>query len=219
MYAAFAQYHSDAPIDAEPTKPNQHVAAESRRAKTPAYHAPESVEHFLAQVEQPLYRYAYRFLKCEQDALEAVQETLLKWVEKKYSRKPVDAWRPLVYRILQNHLYDIKRRQRITGGIIHIFNKITFTENTRDLVESAPASPHQEPERQKDQDAFITALMNALEALPKRQRQAFEYRVGEGLSTRETAIAMGCGEGSVMTHLSRANQALRKALRAFHDIH
>ena len=181
------------------------------------YQTPRSVEHFLVQVEQPLYRFAYRSLKNEQDALEAVQDALLKWVEKQYSHKPAEEWRPLVYRILQNRLNDIRRHRQVVGKVMRVFHTITQSDDTQDALESAPAKDSAQPDQIGDNQAFVTALAGALQALPERQRQAFQYRIGEGLSTKETAVAMGCGEGSVMTHLSRANHALRKALKHFHE--
>ena len=53
-----------------------------------------------------------------------------------------------------------------------------------------------------------------IQGLPTRQREAFLMRYWEEMDVAETAAAMGCSEGSVKTHCSRAVQALSRALTA-----
>ena len=62
-----------------------------------------------------------------------------------------------------------------------------------------------------DREAW-TQIVTALRRLPARQREAFTLRVLEELDVADTARIMGCSEGSVKTHLSRARDALQKQL-------
>jgi RNA polymerase sigma-70 factor (ECF subfamily) len=60
----------------------------------------------------------------------------------------------------------------------------------------------------------LREIETEIQELPARQREAFLMRYWEELDVAETATAMGCSQGSVKTHCSRAIQALSKALSA-----
>ncbi len=59
----------------------------------------------------------------------------------------------------------------------------------------------------------MAAIEDAVAQLPARQREAFMLRYWEELDVAETAAAMGCSEGSVKTHCSRATHALAQRLK------
>ncbi|MDR1368132.1 MAG: RNA polymerase sigma factor, partial [Candidatus Accumulibacter sp.] len=57
-------------------------------------------------------------------------------------------------------------------------------------------------------------IEDEIKMLPQRQREAFLMRYWEELDVAETASAMGCSQGSVKTHCSRAVHTLAEALKA-----
>ena len=77
------------------------------------------------------------------------------------------------------------------------------------------ADPGPDPQRHHDGREAWATLAQALRSLPRRQREAFSLRVLEELDVATTARVMGCGEGAVKTHLSRARDALQRHLEDF----
>ena len=71
-----------------------------------------------------------------------------------------------------------------------------------------------EPGSELARRQVVNLIEQGLQALPARQREAFLLRYWEELDVQETAKAMGCSEGSVKTHCSRATHALSAFLKA-----
>ena len=175
--------------------------------------APKSVERFLAQVELPLYRYVLRHIGHNSEAVDLVQDAMLRWVEAGYHKKPPEQWRGLIYRIQLNRIRDwarARRRSRLLG----FFSLASDAgEVGGGVLEDRLAAPDNEsPDARHKADCLGEALAAALRTLPSRQREAFNLRVLEGLDTRATAMVMRVSPGSVMTHLHRAMHALQAAL-------
>jgi RNA polymerase sigma-70 factor (ECF subfamily) len=173
--------------------------------------ATRALEQFLADVERRAFRIAQIALRHEEDALDAVQEAMLKLV-KNYSARPAAEWKPLFYRILGNCVRDAQRRRRTRGRVFTwIGGRDDGEEPGEDPIEQAPDGAPLPPESVQA-DGAMAALEQALGALPTRQREAFLLRALEGLDVAATASAMGCSEGSVKTHYFRALQSLRLQL-------
>ncbi len=160
---------------------------------------------FLAGVEQRAYRMALVAVRHRDDALDIVQESMLQLV-RRYSERPEAEWAPLFFRILQRCITDRHRRQRWA----RLFGAAPpDDEDWLASLVDASADPAEALQRQR----ALERLLQALSALPLRQQQVFLLRHWQGLDVRDTALAMGCGEGSVKTHLSRALAALREQLK------
>jgi len=169
-----------------------------------------ALEQFLASVEKRAFKIAQLGLRNDDDALDAVQDAMMKLVQS-YASRNADEWRPLFYRILTNRIHDLQRRRTVRGRIMAWLPARADDEEDYDPIAEAPShEPH--PEKRLELDEAIEALEAAVAALPARQQQAFLLRNFEGLDVAQTASAMGCSEGSVKTHYFRALESLRARL-------
>ncbi|MDX8386854.1 MAG: RNA polymerase sigma factor [Gallionella sp.] len=181
--------------------------------------SPAELSHFLKSVERRAYKQALYGARDEQFALDIVQNAMIKLAEK-YSDKPVNELPMLFQRILQNTLRDHYRRQKVRNTWTSLFSSFSTKSEEEEfdpldvLQDSDNPSAPSGPESSLEQRQMIAIIEKDLSQLPTRQREAFLLRYWEGLDTTETAAAMGCSEGSVKTHCSRAVHALAKSLSA-----
>ncbi|MBP8925310.1 MAG: RNA polymerase sigma factor [Pseudomonadales bacterium] len=166
------------------------------------------IEDFLRNIERRGFLMARTALGNEADAFDVLQDTMLRLVQR-YANRPADEWRPLFYRILQNRITDA-RRQRSLGA--RLFGWLERREDGTEPLDEAPDPTALDPARILASDRGAKVLIDAVNRLPQRQQQAFMLRCWEGLSTAESAHVMGCSEGSVKTHYSRALHTLRVQL-------
>ena len=125
-----------------------------------------------------------------------------------YRDRPEEEWTALFWTILRSRIIDIQRRRTFRLGWMG-----SSDEREGEGVEWADPSP--DPSRAHDGREAWSRLAQALRELPRRQREAFSLRILEELDVATTAKIMGCSEGSVKTHLSRARGALQKQLEEF----
>jgi RNA polymerase sigma-70 factor (ECF subfamily) len=163
-------------------------------------------EGFLAGIERRAFRMAELALGHREDALDAVQEAMIRLL--RYRARPASEWTPLFWGILRRQLSDRHRRNAVRRRVLAFIGR---DEAGPDPLELLP-DPNEDPARRLQQDRAWTALGAAVRALPRRQRECYLLRELQGLDVAATAAAMGCSEGSVKTHLSRALQALRDRL-------
>ena len=176
------------------------------------------LSQFLSTVERRAYKQALYAVRNEHTALDIVQDAMMKLAEK-YGDKPAAELPLLFQRILQNTIRDYYRRQKVKNAWTTLFSSLTpkNEESEYDPLDnlkddenrSAPAAP----DDSLQQSQVIALIEQALGKLPARQREAFLLRYWEGFDTAETAAVMGCTEGSVKTHCSRAAHALAVSLK------
>lgn len=168
------------------------------------------LERFLASVEQRAFRIARIALRDDEDALDSVQDAMLQ-LARRYAHRPAEEWRPLFYRILQNRIRDHQRRRQVRNRLFAWWPAFASEEDTEVAAGVAIDAKPAGAERLM-MDQALDALQRNLAALPARQQEAFMLRTFEGLDVAQTASAMGCSEGSVKTHYSRAVHTLRERL-------
>ena len=196
----------------------EQAASSSRRAKEGkplATH--KELSDFLAEVERRAYKQALFAVRDDHAALDIVQDAMLKLAEK-YSDKPAAELPALFQRILQNVIRDFYRRQKVRALWTTPVSPLFGADSDRDqdppeTLEVEGLSKWMEPPPDQLARAQVLALIEkALSKLPARQRQAFLLRYWEEMDVAEAAQIMGCSEGSVKTHCSRATHALAAIL-------
>ncbi len=154
----------------------------------------------------------------EESALDLVQDSMMKLAEK-YGDRPAEEFPMLFQRIMQNSIRDFYRRNKVRSLWTSLLSSFSSNEDDHQdpletlQAESGSYSPNT-PEDQLYQSQTLVSIEEAIKNLPPRQREAFLMRYWEDMDVAETASAMGCSEGSVKTHCSRATHALATALKA-----
>jgi RNA polymerase sigma-70 factor (ECF subfamily) len=138
----------------------------------------------------------------------------------KYGAKPVEELPLLFQRILQNAIRDFFRRRKVRSLWTTLLSAFTARRDDEDadpletLERMAGPTGQRGPEAQAEQGQLLDLIEKEIKRLPARQREAFLLRYWEELDVAETAAVMGCSEGSVKTHCSRAAHTLAAALKA-----
>ncbi len=166
------------------------------------------MDSFLRSVERQAYRIALVNTGQCDDALDIVQDAMLKFVEK-YSRKPQEEWKPLFFRILYNQITTAHRKRILKNKW---FSWFFSKENEENPIEAHPDPHARRPEHTVQVSDACSALEDVLADLSLRQQQAILLRGWQELSVTETAVVMKCSEGSVKTHYFRAREILRDRL-------
>jgi RNA polymerase sigma-70 factor (ECF subfamily) len=174
---------------------------------------------FLKGAERRAYKRTVYAVRDDDAALDIVQDSMIRLAEK-YADRPPEELPLLFQRILSNATLDWFRRQKVRNALFQNFSDFDSEafEADFDLLESLESADGNGQGAESAADSVSRAQVMALideevSQLPTRQREAFLLRYWEELDVAETAQVMGCSEGSVKTHCSRAVHALAKAMR------
>ena len=177
----------------------------------------KELSDFLKSVEKRAFKRALYAVRDEDAALDIVQDTMIRLAEK-YVDRPAAELPLLFQRILSNATMDWFRRRKVRNAVVRNFSDFEGADGDDfDILETLQTLGGSMASESAADSVSRAQILLAIEAevaqLPGRQREAFLLRYWEELDVAETAEAMGCSEGSVKTHCSRAVHALAKALQ------
>jgi len=173
---------------------------------------------FLENVERRAYKQALYAAREHGHALDIVQDSMFR-LSRHYGDRPAGELPLLFQRVLRNAIMDFFRRQKVRTNWITLFSSLTAGDDQDvspgpEILGAESAHPDfADPAEQFERQRTLAVIDEALQQLPARQREAFIMRYWEDMSVSETASAMGCSEGSVKTHCSRAAHALAEILK------
>lgn len=166
---------------------------------------PNSMDEFIRSTQKMAYRIAFLSTRNREDALDVVQDTIVKLIQN-YRGKPVDELKPLLFRILNTKLTDWHRK-RIFRSKFHRF--LGTQDDDQNLLENIAVDLGLDVEQTLEHERDMVELLTALSELSERQRQVVILRHWQGFSVQETADILNCSQGSIKTHLHRALNALQ----------
>jgi RNA polymerase sigma-70 factor (ECF subfamily) len=180
--------------------------------------SPQQLSCFLESVERRAFKQAMFAVHDEEAALDIAQDAMLKLAEK-YGDRPDEEFPMLFQRILQNTIRDYYRRSKVRSMWTTLLSAFSSDDDDdHDPLETLAADEDdagpRTPESKLLQAQTLNLIEDEIKKLPARQREAFLMRYWEDMDVAETAAAMGCSEGSVKTHCSRATHTLATALSA-----
>lgn len=188
--------------------PSSRARAKTRARATPP---PTALDAFLASVELQAYHIARYALWDREAALDVVQDSMLRLVER-YADRPAAEWPALFFTIVRNRINDARRARRLHAGIARVVGFFRTDDDADEAPEANVVDPGNTPEQALIEGSARAQIDSAMRALPERQRQVLILREWQELSVKETAQALGCSEGAVKQHHFRALAALRKIL-------
>ena len=175
----------------------------------------QELSDFLREVERRAYKQTVYAVRDDHAAMDIVQDAMLKLAER-YADKPVTEYPMLFQRILQNTMRDFWRRQKVRNLWTTLLSSFGSNDEgeDRDPLDTIDVEDESDnPAAKLERSQTMRLIEKAIEKMPSRQREAFVLRYWEEMDVAETALSMGCSQGSVKTHCSRAVHTLAELLK------
>jgi RNA polymerase sigma-70 factor (ECF subfamily) len=191
-----------------------------RQYAPPRMATDKELSDFLENVERRAFKQAVYAVRKDESALDIVQDAMIKLAEK-YGDKPAAELPMLFQRILQTTILDYFRREKVRNTWVSLFSGMGPSGDEHedfDILETYEAEQGTAGSESSadlvERQQMLALIDEEVQKLPARQREAFLMRYWQDMDVAETALAMGCSEGSVKTHCSRATHALAESLKA-----
>lgn len=147
------------------------------------------LEDYIFQNKESHYRLAYGYVKNKEDALDIVQESIMKALNSVDSLQNADYLKTWFYRILVNTSMDVLRKK----------SKLSYVEDiTLDLHSEAKEDTYENFD-----------LQDAMDNLPNIYRLIISLRYFEDLKLEEIALILGENLNTVKTRLYAGLKKLR----------
>jgi len=187
--------------------------------QTDALATDRELSAFLKSTEKRAFKRTVYAVRDDDAALDIVQDAMIRLAEK-YGDRPAEELPLIFQRILSNATMDWFRRKKVRTAVMQNFSDFEGSDGDGDfdILEALHAVDGSLGAESAADAVSRSQMLSLIETvvgeLPDRQREAFLLRYWEEFDVAETAEVMGCSQGSVKTHCSRAVHALAKALRA-----
>ncbi len=178
----------------------------------------KELSDFLKSIERRAFKRVAYAIRDTDSALDVVQDSMIRLAEK-YIDRPAAELPLLFQRILSNATMDWFRRQKVRRAAVRNFSEFESSNEDGDfstiefLAIPDDSMATESPADAVSRSQTLVAIDEEISRLPPRQREAFLLRYWEEFDVAETASVMGCSEGSVKTHCSRAVHSLAAKLK------
>lgn len=173
-------------------------------------------EALVRQYQGKAYAIAYSMCSGDrEEARELTQEAFLRAFRSLKNFRGKSSFYTWFYRILVNICLDSRRRRSRWEGIFSFWRRdkrADLTANETD-AQYKDLKDYSNPMAKLNNKELAQEIRQALASLPEKQRVVFQMKVIHGMRIREIAKIMGSAEGTVKSHLFRATQFMREALR------
>lgn len=177
----------------------------------------QAMGKFFSSIEKRAFRRAQIATGNTDDAMDIVQDAMVSLINK-YSNKQAQDWELLFHKILSNRIMDWHRRATIRkrfGAWLTSGDKDDYQDSSKAMEQAEFEDINMpSPETQLQTGQSMAILEKALQELPLKQQQVFLLRAWEGLSEKETSVAMSCSVGTIKSHYARARTFLKNKLES-----